>query len=112
MRNLLIFGIIIAFIPGLSAHAQTFTATTTLRISVCGNAVVEPPLEVCDDGVNNSQYSTSTATRNCLADCSAFAPYCGDGILQQVYGEQCDDGNNSSGDGCSASCVIESTAPL
>lgn len=94
------------------AHAQSFSATTTLRISVCGNNIVDPPLEVCDDGVNNGLYATSTAGKNCMPDCSSFAPYCGDGILQQLFGEQCDDGNNTSNDGCSATCQIESTAPL
>ena len=34
------------------------------------------------------------------------APTCGNGILNA--GEQCDDGNISSGDGCSAQCTIES----
>ena len=33
------------------------------------------------------------------------APACGDGILQM--GEQCDDGNVASGDGCSTTCVLE-----
>ncbi|MDZ4217398.1 MAG: S-layer homology domain-containing protein, partial [Candidatus Gracilibacteria bacterium] len=33
------------------------------------------------------------------------ADRCGDGILQS--GEQCDDGNKTSGDGCSSSCIIE-----
>jgi uncharacterized repeat protein (TIGR01451 family) len=33
------------------------------------------------------------------------APYCGDGHLDP--GEQCDDGNNVNGDGCSASCRTE-----
>jgi cysteine-rich repeat protein len=93
-------------------RAHAFTATTTVRISVCGNAIVEAPGEACDDGVNIGQYASSTATRTCMPDCSAFAPYCGDNILQSVYGEQCDDGNNTSNDGCSSSCQIESTAPL
>jgi len=31
--------------------------------------------------------------------------YCGDGILDE--GEQCDDGNDDNGDGCSAVCLIE-----
>lgn len=31
--------------------------------------------------------------------------FCGDGVVQQ--GEECDDGNNQNGDGCSASCKIE-----
>jgi len=94
------------------ARAQSFTATTSVSISVCGNGIVEPPAEKCDDGVNNGNYATSTAGRNCLPDCSGFAGYCGDGILQSAYGEQCDDGNNTSQDGCSASCQIESLAPL
>lgn len=105
----------ILFLSALApyAHAQ-FTASTTVDISVCGNGIVEPPLEVCDDGVNNGQYATSTAGRNCLPNCSGYGPYCGDGILQEAYGEQCDDGalNGTAGDGCSASCQIESTAPL
>ncbi len=32
---------------------------------------------------------------------------CGDGILQSNLGEQCDDGNLASGDGCDASCTAE-----
>lgn len=37
--------------------------------------------------------------------CSA-APRCGDGTVNQ-QSEQCDDGNTTSGDGCSSSCQIE-----
>lgn len=33
-------------------------------------------------------------------------PVCGDGVLDE--GEQCDDGNNVDGDGCSAECTVES----
>jgi cysteine-rich repeat protein len=36
-----------------------------------------------------------------------FGPYCGDGILQSPFAEQCDDGNNTDGDFCSAMCQIE-----
>jgi cysteine-rich repeat protein len=38
---------------------------------------------------------------------SARDPVCGDGILQSVAGEQCDDGDTDSGDGCSATCQAE-----
>jgi cysteine-rich repeat protein len=34
---------------------------------------------------------------------------CGDGVLQPESGEQCDDGNTVSGDGCSDTCRIEVT---
>jgi cysteine-rich repeat protein len=33
--------------------------------------------------------------------------YCGDGIIQTIAGEECDDHNGVSGDGCSASCKNE-----
>ena len=33
-------------------------------------------------------------------------PICGDGVVNQ-QSEQCDDGNNQDGDGCSADCLIE-----
>jgi cysteine-rich repeat protein len=32
---------------------------------------------------------------------------CGDSILQSFQGEECDDSNNTSGDGCSATCQLE-----
>jgi cysteine-rich repeat protein len=35
-------------------------------------------------------------------------PLCGDGVLDD--GEQCDDGNTTSGDGCSKACIDEPTA--
>lgn len=37
----------------------------------------------------------------------ALTPGCGNGVLEPERGEGCDDGNVSSGDGCSASCAIE-----
>jgi cysteine-rich repeat protein len=41
-------------------------------------------------------------------DCAAAPgcqPYCGDGVVDP--GEECDDGNGDSGDGCSPACLIE-----
>jgi cysteine-rich repeat protein len=37
------------------------------------------------------------------------APVCGDGTIG--LGEQCDDGNKTPGDGCSASCTVETPPP-
>jgi len=36
---------------------------------------------------------------------------CGDGILEYSNGEQCDDGNQTSGDGCSNKCRFEANYP-
>lgn len=38
------------------------------------------------------------------------AATCGDSVVAYAQGEECDDGNTTAGDGCSASCVVEVTA--
>lgn len=82
-------------------------ATTTITVSICGDAVIGPG-EVCDDGLfNDGAYGPTTALRRCNANCSGYGPYCGDGTFQALYLEQCDDGNAVNGDLCSDSCVQE-----
>lgn len=81
--------------------------TTTLMISICGDAIVNPG-EVCDDGLfNDAGYGSSTAQRHCNTTCSGYGPYCGDNIFQAYYGEGCDDGvlNGTTDDLCSLSCT-------
>jgi cysteine-rich repeat protein len=39
--------------------------------------------------------------------CPPVLPTCGDGVVQVLFGEQCDDGNNDDGDGCNAVCQEE-----
>ena len=39
--------------------------------------------------------------------CTAAVEYCGDGVMQGGEGEQCDDGNEVSGDGCNNTCQLE-----
>jgi cysteine-rich repeat protein len=94
------------------ARAQEIS-TTTVYVSICGNDIVDLG-EVCDDGTDNGQYAVSPTGKNCLPNCQGYGPYCGDGVLQPVFGEQCDEGplNGTLGSGCSATCQIESTAPL
>ncbi len=87
--------------------ADAATATTTVQITICGDGIVGFG-EVCDVvGGNDGAYSTSTAGLHCSATCTAFAPYCGDQVLQALYGEECDDGNNFSGDNCTNMCKQE-----
>jgi len=89
-----------------SVQAQ-YAATTTVSLTVCGDGLVAP-IEVCDDGVNSGAYSTSIGGRNCNPLCNGYGPYCGDAIIETLYGEECDDGNNSDGDLCDALCQNES----
>lgn len=84
------------------------TATTTITISICNNGIIDGG-EVCDDGLfNTGAYGSTTATRHCNALCSGYGLYCGDGVLQALYSEQCDDGNAVNGDLCTDQCVQES----
>jgi cysteine-rich repeat protein len=87
------------------AYAQSFIATTTLTLSICGNAIVDDG-EECDVLGETGGYSTTIAGRQCDVNCE-YGPYCGDAILQTIYTEECDDGNNNDGDFCSAECTIE-----
>lgn len=61
-------------------------------------------VEQCDQGPANS----SSANATCRPDCTSRL--CGDGVRDDAYGERCDDGNASPGDGCDASCRLESLA--
>jgi cysteine-rich repeat protein len=87
--------------------------------AICGDSVQEG-LETCDDGAQNGQPGM------CNTTCDGIEPpigtFCGDGETQtpndQGTGgllndgnEECDDGNNDDGDGCSASCVLENPGP-
>ncbi len=59
---------------------------------------------------NGTSDSLGTFLDNVSLTCGSTEPVCGNGVLEQ--GEQCDDGNNVSGDGCSATCQIETPPPV
>ena len=89
-------------------------AQMCIDLNVCGDSKVTGD-ENCDDG-------NAKSGDGCSADCSTVEdgficgkpgvgsckkiviPVCGDGVLDS--GEDCDDGNTSPGDGCSATCTI------
>lgn len=104
----LLFLVLYATIALLSPFAQaqdTGTASTTLTLSICGNSLVDEG-EQCDVPGETGVYSTSIAGRQCSIVCR-WGAYCGDGIMQTSFAEECDDGNNENTDFCSASCKIE-----
>jgi fibro-slime domain-containing protein len=70
----------------------------------CGDAIMQPEHEECDDGVWDSSYG------GCTPQCKQ-GPHCGDGILQTDY-EQCDHGAQNEIDGlCTAGCKSIIYAP-
>jgi cysteine-rich repeat protein len=69
-------------------------------LPVCGDGRVDASLEHCDDG-------NTAGGDGCSADCQSNE-VCGNGVVDLITGEECDDGNlELSGDGCSATCKRE-----
>jgi len=104
--------------------------SSTCAIEYCGDGVTNNTNEACDDGADNGtgdgkclldcsavqtcgngvtngteQCDTSGASSTCDANCTLAS--CGDGDLNTVRGEACDDGNRLNGDGCTKTCAID-----
>ncbi len=62
----------------------------------CGDGIVEPGIEECDDGNDNENDA-------CTSDCKPAV--CGDGIVFTGQ-ESCDDGNDDNTDACLNSCEL------
>lgn len=103
LKLLTLFTIFTLVTPFFAVAQQV--ATTTLTLSICGNSLVDNG-EQCDIPGETGVYSQTIVGRQCSAQCR-FGPYCGDGILQSPFGEECDDGNNTDRDFCSAICKVE-----
>ncbi len=87
-----------------SAYGLTltnFARAPSVCTDFCGDGVISTA-EECDDGSNNGQ---SAGYGGCSADCRLEA-YCGDGAIDELFGENCDDGLNLGGsaDACAPGC--------
>lgn len=83
------------------------------RNEFCGDSIINDgppggPGEECDDGPGNS----NSPNANCRATGSTACKLrrCGDGIIDDAFGEQCDDGNTNEFDSCNSSCQFTATA--
>ncbi len=81
----------------------------------CGDGVITG-LEECDGlalgGATCVSLGFVSGSLACLSNCTfdtsaCVAPECGDGVISAGIGEQCDDNNALSGDGCNAACQVE-----
>jgi cysteine-rich repeat protein len=121
--------------PGQERGAATIVSLCTPEIGVCGDGVLAPQCEQCDDGVANSDLAPDACRLDCrTARCgdgvidtgeqcddsnrvscdgcsnlcqSEVGGQCGDGMVASTCGETCDDGNALAGDGCSSVCLLE-----
>ncbi len=97
-------------------HAERHTTRSQYRLTltnfnqapsdcndVCGDGDVSSR-EVCDDGDNNGEGDGSDYG-GCAEDCT-LEPHCGDGVVDEEFGETCDDGLNLGGDAsaCAPGC--------
>jgi cysteine-rich repeat protein len=73
----------------------------------------QPEIGAGSGAGSGSGSGSASDTGTCLENCGPGLPadpVCGNGAVET--GEQCDDGNTRSGDGCSASCRIEVRPPV
>jgi cysteine-rich repeat protein len=78
-------------------NADDQACTSACQEAICGDALVLAGVEECDTGVESAE---------CDADCTA--PACGDGVINALAGETCDDGNLEPNDDCTDTCLLAS----
>jgi cysteine-rich repeat protein len=96
------------------------TASDTCSGGACvGTTVNCNDSNICTNDACNSvsgcthwfvQDGTGCGGNNYCSAGGCTVPKCGDKIIQNIIGENCDDGNTVSGDGCSATCITEGCA--
>ncbi|MCA9686508.1 MAG: DUF4215 domain-containing protein, partial [Myxococcales bacterium] len=69
--------------------------TASCKHAICGDGLVLADIEECDSGVESA---------DCDEDCTF--PTCGDGIVNELAGETCDDGNLDPTDQCTDQCLL------
>lgn len=83
--------------PAYPGTTTTTITTTTSTLGECGNNLVEGA-EECDNGLANSDTTPDACRSTCML------PFCSDAVTDT--GEQCDDGNPVSGEGCDVNCTV------
>jgi fibro-slime domain-containing protein len=72
------------------------------RGAYCGDGQTQSPQEQCDDGANDGTYGHCGDPMMPLPNCM-LGPRCGDGIVQDAYGEECEP-TSSNDPNCTSAC--------
>ena len=98
-----VHGLSVEGVPAVSGFAPSGSAP--FRSATVGASVSDGRLTLAATGSNTKVNFVEIRT-TAAPPPPPPAPVCGNGAVESP--EQCDDGNTSSGDGCSATCTIES----
>jgi len=92
---------------------NTETGCVNAAIEGCQACNVESETGVCDDDsrctVDSCIEGACHHTPITVAACVPTESRCGDHVPDPSLGEECDDGNLTSGDGCNSTCKLETT---
>lgn len=90
-----------------SEAGGVYKVETTFTSAWAEGQTVDISVYVCDLNTDPGPNCDTTVGHFNIYQTPPPAPVCGDGIVTYTNGEQCDDGNTSDGDGCSAHCFDE-----
>lgn len=96
----------VAFYPDRPVSFRSWATRPTMNVCVpsCGNGALEPDEgEACDPVLDGRRCGVGRP--GCAVDCSRMEGVCGDGIVDSLCGEMCDDGNTDDCDTCSSDCM-------
>ncbi len=88
--------------PNNNNGAYGGCTNTCQSAGYCGDGKVQSPQEQCDDGANDGTYGNCGDPMMPLPNCN-LGPRCGDGIVQDQYGEQCEP-MSSNDPNCTKAC--------
>ncbi len=99
----------------LSCDGECLFDTSGCRMATCGDGHADTG-EDCDGadlgGATCQSLGFVSGGLQCTTNCgfntsACVPPVCGDGVITASAGEQCDDNDTDSGDGCNAACQVE-----
>ena len=91
--------------PVVDTTDTTVADTTDTTVADTTDTTVADTTDTTVADTTDTTVDDTTDTT--VDDTTPTLPVCGDGVVQAARGESCDDGNFTSGDGCSATCVSE-----